>query len=675
MRRWFRPEIEVTTVARLCSFLCLSFCLSAFGQDSENADLFTLSLEELMTVAVVTAVSKRSESASEAPSVVSIMSAQEIALFGGRNLGEVLARMLGVQTHNTWVNGRNFIGMRSDQPAVADNSHVLILLNGSAWAQDSYNGGIFNNANSASLPVDSIERIEFIRGPGSVLHGSKAFQGVINIITKASKGKAAGLTIGRGQMDTHYYEAEGSYKQGDLKLTLNAMSVDTDGPELTWSVEEASNRQTAEMNEDNVGVLLTAEYQQFAATFWYGESKQASMRRDLTDLDNTKPVRGFWNNEKYFANLAYTSELNKHWQLTSKIALNGHRSEISLWGEQRGPNVEYESDDQSFEINLNGVSGGKTNYLLGALVTRRTGATPGEVSTVPDWQEVWWSAYGQIDHQPTESIKLTLGGQYNDAEKDHKIVPRLGAIFKFSPEYGMKLLYGEAFRSPENVETHVHIPAINLFGNPDVGPELIKTVDLQFYYHEKSTQAAITFFRSDQEDLITRYVRDDGNISFRNEGSVVIKGVEVEAKTTFWKRWFVTAGLSYQSNEDSNGLRNFTLQPNWEGRLGIGYSDSNFSLGLYDIFKTSYQEATLREPSFATVNPSSEAWHNISINLKVNLGRTFNSSALLNSSVQLYVSNLLDETVFLPTLTGEGPSNTMPAEEGRAFFVEFKQAF
>lgn len=644
-----------------------------FGAWAAEENLYELSLEDLLNIEIgVTSASKRLEKIAEAPAVISVVTAEEIALFGGQDLGDVLSRMLGVQTHNTHVNGVNFIGIRSDQPAVADNSHVLVLLNGSAFSQDSYNGGIFNNANTAAVPINAIARIELIRGPGSVLHGSKAFQGIINIVTKDREDDSGSLAAGRGQMDTEFYKAEVSIERGDFSLMVKAMRVNTDGPELTWSAGGTINRLTENMIEDNFGVLLTTKYKNIKATMWYGETDQGSTRINPIA---SEVVRGYWRNKKYFANLAYDKELNKHWKLSTKLALNGHRSGISLWQEDGGPEVEYESDDQSIELNLMGELHNGSNLLLGSIVSRLTGATPGAIAPVEDWQDIWWSLYAQYDYQVKDWMKLTLGGQYNKTEENSKFVPRLGSVMQFTPTLGMKLLYGEAYRSPTTAEKGVNIPAINLFGNPSIKPETIQTVDIQFYYHKDSRQAALTFFRSRQRDLITRFTSDAGIISFRNEGEVTIKGIELEGKSVFYEDWFFTGGLSYQTNRDSNNFKNFTMQPNWEARLGLGYTVKNFSLGFYDIYKGAYQEATLREPSYADLNPSSTSFHNISLNMTLQLSAFFDSGVLKKSSVIINASNLLNKEVFLPTLTGESSANTAPAEEGRAIFVEFKFVF
>jgi len=110
--------------------------------------------------------------------------------------------------------------------------------------------------------------------------------------------------------------------------------------------------------------------------------------------------------------------------------------------------------------------------------------------------------------------------------------------------------------------------------------------------------------------------------------------------------WFVTSGISYQNNKGAGGVENFTLQPELEGRLGIGYSAASYSIGLYDSFKSKYHKLTLRDPSYVDVNPASQAWHNISVNILVNLGDALGIPSLKKSTLGFYIENLLNKTIF-----------------------------
>ena len=99
-------------------------------------DVFSLSLEQLLN-AKVTTPSKRAESLSQSSGIVSVFTAEEIALFGARDLGEVLSKIPGIQPFDSLSSGRHRISIRGDRPTF-DNNHVLILLDGTPINRSSY---------------------------------------------------------------------------------------------------------------------------------------------------------------------------------------------------------------------------------------------------------------------------------------------------------------------------------------------------------------------------------------------------------------------------------------------------------------------------------------------------------------------------------------------------------
>ena len=159
----------------LLSFLFMSTINITSATEGISEKLFNLSLAELMTV-VVTTPSKSAQPLNETAAVISTFSKREIALFGGRDLGEVLSRMPGFEEFSSLVNGRNIVTIRADQISI-NNNHVLFLLNGVPLNRESYTGGIWNEAMILSIPLNTIQQLEVIRGPGSVLYGTNAFAG------------------------------------------------------------------------------------------------------------------------------------------------------------------------------------------------------------------------------------------------------------------------------------------------------------------------------------------------------------------------------------------------------------------------------------------------------------------------------------------------------------------
>ena len=136
--------------------------------------LFDLSLKELLATEVVTTASKYQQDWSSASAVSSTITRTEIEAFGANNLVEVLERVVSIHMTGSNFFPQNVTAMRGDLLGHYDN-HILLLLNGRPL-RESYSGGV-NFSIYTAFPLSVIERIEIIRGPGSVLYGTNAYSG------------------------------------------------------------------------------------------------------------------------------------------------------------------------------------------------------------------------------------------------------------------------------------------------------------------------------------------------------------------------------------------------------------------------------------------------------------------------------------------------------------------
>lgn len=149
--------------------------------DEETADiLLNLSLEELAKVKV-TSVSKREETAFEAPAAVYVISNEDIARSGATTIPDALRLAPGVQVaqagSSRWsVSTRGFNGQFSNK--------LLVLIDGRTIYTPIFSGVYWDQQDTV---LEDVERIEVIRGPGATLWGANAVNGVINIITKHAR--------------------------------------------------------------------------------------------------------------------------------------------------------------------------------------------------------------------------------------------------------------------------------------------------------------------------------------------------------------------------------------------------------------------------------------------------------------------------------------------------------
>jgi len=93
--------------------------------------------------------------------------------------------------------------------------------------------------------------------------------------------------------------------------------------------------------------------------------------------------------------------------------------------------------------------------------------------------------------------------QYNAPDTaDADISPRFAAIAQINEHWGAKFMYGKAFRQASPVERLISAPTV--VGNAALEPEKIETIDVQIFYNSDRVSFAVTYFHSEQDDLITR---------------------------------------------------------------------------------------------------------------------------------------------------------------------------
>ena len=184
----------------LAGILCVGLLLSRAYAD----DLTDLSFEELLSVEV-TSVAKKPQAVDEAPAAVFVISQEDIRKIGATTIPELLRFVPGLEVasldaNNTAVSARGFNARYSNK--------LLVLIDGRAIYQ-SVLSGIFWDQHMT--PVEDIDRIEIIRGPGATLYGANAVNGVINIVTKHAADTLGGFATAKGGVTTVTGQGSGRF--------------------------------------------------------------------------------------------------------------------------------------------------------------------------------------------------------------------------------------------------------------------------------------------------------------------------------------------------------------------------------------------------------------------------------------------------------------------------------
>lgn len=152
-------------------------------KDEESAGLTDMSLDELLNV-TVSSTTKTDIRMSEAPSVVTVVTRSEIETYGYRTVGEALSTIPGLFVFDDFVTSNVAIRGISGGPD-SWSRIVKVMIDGHPVTYYDTGGTLLG---PELIPMDAVESIEVIRGPGSALYGGNAFLGVVNIITRAAAG-------------------------------------------------------------------------------------------------------------------------------------------------------------------------------------------------------------------------------------------------------------------------------------------------------------------------------------------------------------------------------------------------------------------------------------------------------------------------------------------------------
>jgi iron complex outermembrane receptor protein len=175
-----------------CFEIALAFCAfaprTALAQAPKPPDLTQLSLEDLMNIRVVS-VSRKEQKLSKAGAAIFVITQDDIHRSGAQNIPDVLRMAPGVNVAridaNAWaISIRGFNSRYSDK--------ILVLIDGRSIYSPAFSGVYWDQID---VPLEDIERIEVIRGPGGTVWGANAVNGVINIITMSSKATQGALVV------------------------------------------------------------------------------------------------------------------------------------------------------------------------------------------------------------------------------------------------------------------------------------------------------------------------------------------------------------------------------------------------------------------------------------------------------------------------------------------------
>ena len=609
----------------------------------------------------VTTASKVAEKISDAPGILSVVTKDELARFGGTTLADILDRVPGLNIVSGYLFDRTMVAFPGDLQQASTSRHVLLLINGRP-VREVQEGGIKSDILNA-FPVNVIERIEVIKGPGSVLYGSEAFAGVINVITaKPEEGTAFSVSAVGGQDGRYGTNASAEIKSGDFSLVSGVRVYDKGDWPVTYTLQGLTGGRfnaSQVIPDTAAGGFLDVGYKNLRLMASYDEWNNSYTVADYA-------VYGTNDWRKLFLDLGYKLEVKDWWTMDFHTTYNRSWLDASAF-----PNVARDSHEILGEWTNFIRLADRFNVTLGTLFSSIEGleeiANVNPPIVVSQGSRFSYGGYAELAYRATDSLKFVGGFQANKiGSSGVTVVPRTGIIWDPSKHVNLKLLYGEAYRAPYINELDINHPG--LLGNPNLVPEKVKSINVGLTYSAAKGEIMLSYFNNRQSDIIGyEYVPsvDTTRPYYGNYNSAHIQGGEIEGKYYLTEGLFATGSMLYQQSNSELGISNFGA------KVGLSYTGSYGTLSLFDSYMGDVSPALHN-----SLNPSPGSYHLVSLHGELDLGRVFKLTLPERQKVGLILQgdNITNQEIWLPA-SGDALVASVPFNPGRRAYVGMRFSF
>ena len=655
-----------TALRSLVLSTALLLSIPTFGQQADSLDLFDLSLEELMNITVVSST-KKAEKITETPAAITVLTAEEIQFLNFNTLQQVLEYATGLASINgeggffttTTIRGNTLVNY---------NTNTLLLFDGIP-IYNPYHGSFDFQA----VPLSSIEKVEIVRGANSVLYGTNAINGVINIVSKQAETRPSGeLALGRVRYGTNNTMAASvgyGKKQDDVSFHVFADALSTEGELLTY-FDENGNQLDMRRGYQGLSVASNLAYKGFKLHLQYYNREEPAVRTRnfrrsyVSQQDSVgRPVPEVNDENAFVANLEYWHDFSK----TTKLHL---RSNILRWGnykhmvdgywdyESLGVYNDAELHFSAFGDRSSNIAGVSFNRYIGRrFQSQKNNYDIGRSNTFTND----YATYLNGSYALSRSFKVHYGARYYRSSYDSvslsNFSPRLAFTYRLFKNVYLKTIYGQSFRVPTYFEKEASEGKV--IGNPGLSPERSSSFDVLVSGVYKGLQADLGVFYTRIDNRIRRVAapEDPSKVKFLNIGQIALQGAELNTK--FRIKNTLSGFLGYAYTQGINQETGESLEFVYPHMVNFG--------GIYHLLPQLSLTTSVKYLDDWAEAPAYTLW-NVGVNVQPKKDLPF--------MIEFKADNLLDTSVLLPEIARNQESvSTIPAPLGRQFLVGFSYNF
>jgi len=654
-------------------FLYIILLLPTFFVQSKEIvmdELLSLTLEDLMKVKVSGATLTLG-SQKQVPSAVTIFTHQQLVQMGVDNLEELMNLVPGFEASRSTANA-----LSSNTSSRGWQKGILVIIDGNRLEESGRLSGI---RVAPKLHLNRMAKIEFIRGPGSAVYGANAMVGVINITTRKNVND---VEFAYGSFNHKQVNFFSSFHKNQLSLDLYAHGETSDGEDYfvreTYSADLVATKDPYSLIE----LSLNAHWQKTALNFQYFRSKTDDffvLGRTSNDFNSADGEMGAVSVKHDFTWFTIKSTLALYYKysnvnLATKLLPAGALSKISEpssedalyadahFGKSKETRLTWQNN---WQISSNHSFQFGTEYryidIPDAIASNNfdladiaNGVRPVrfyndlQPTTVveQEFKQNSVGVYLQDQYQLFDKTKMTLGARYDYfSHAGNEISPRFSLVHEFMQFHSVKLLYGEAFRSPASQELSLKNNPV-VVGNPELAPESVKTRELIWLVQWPKMQSSLGYFDNQFDNAIVTVTDEFGVRQIQNTSHETSKGFEFE--------------LSYELNRQLLIRTTFT-QLTEHPDVDFTLAKRNASLMLnYQYRALNFNLIAIWTGKRDTASGPIET---LRLNDNLLLFGKVNYQVSNQWKMSLQVKNLLDETYFSsvasPNLSGGIPNRGM----------------
>lgn len=643
---------------------------------ADTTDVMNMSLEDLMkhkSVGVPSLMDEKIATVSDiaagkplairkSPSILSIITAEEIERSGARDLMDILNLVPGLD-FGVDVEGVVGIGVRGNW---GHEGKVLILLDGQELNETVYGTLQFGS----SFQMDNIKRIEIIRGPGSAIYGGAAEYAVINIVSKnENDGNKVNLTTVYGctekTMARNNYSLSGAKKIKDFGMSLNAFLGTTIRSDRMYTdIYNKSYDMTDNSKINSLNFNLGINYKNLSLRALYLNNFFET--RDGYEQAYDNPYK------EYFKTLAleakYVIKFSEKFSLIPKLSFKRNSPwEVSANETSNALEMEeavYKTVAYRYKLNLTSVYDATKNFTITYGVEGFydiANKFDGNVFRNSNKQMISYRN-GAVFAQSILKNKianLTIGARFDyNNSFGNAFVPRLGLTKRIN-KFNFKVLYSQSFKAPtiENVETSLLgeiMPEKTSICEFETSLQITRNMFLTLNIFDITTKNTIIY------DLDTSLIYTgipDGYINASASGS---QGLEVEYKIA--EKWgHINFSYSFYTKQNTAVLPYFEDPFDKNQTLGFGSNKASIS-ATYNISNSIYLSPSIiyksKKTAITGINKEDEyVYTELPSTCAINIFFGKNNFIIKNLKASIGAYNILNQKISYvqPYASGHAP--------------------